>query len=83
MPLIVETLLVACVLAFTSITYADVAKPRFLAVSFHADWCNGCKGLAPKIKQVRAQAMLEQKDILFVKLDLTNEDTTYQSGLLA
>ena len=83
MPYVVKAFCVSCLLLFISSSYADMTKPRFIAVSFHADWCNGCKALAPKIKQARAQANLDQSGILFVKLDLTNENTSHQAAMLA
>ena len=83
MPYIFKALLITLCLTFISASHADIAKPRFLAVTFHADWCGSCLALAPKIEKARAKANLDQTDVLFVKLDLTDDNTTHQASLLA
>lgn len=80
---IFKAFLVTCCLTILSFSYADMSNPRFLAVSFHADWCASCKALAPKIQTARTRANLDLTDVLFVKLDLTNEKTSHQAALLA
>jgi thiol-disulfide isomerase/thioredoxin len=61
----------------------DGVKPAVYAVAFHADWCGSCKVLAPHVEKARAKADLDNMDVLFVKLDLTDSTTRHQSGLLA
>ncbi len=58
-------------------------KAILYAVSFHADWCGGCKILGPNIKKARGHADLDNKNVLFVKLDLTDATTRHQSTLMA
>jgi len=78
-----KAFLLISMLVMLSFSHADVSNPRFLVVSFHADWCSSCKALAPKISKARTKAHLDQTDVLFVKLDLTDENTSYQAGMLA
>ncbi len=70
-------------LAFSYAQHSTVSTPRFVAVFFEADWCASCKALAPKLTQARQQAQLENADILFISLDLTDESTSHQAGMLA
>ncbi|MEM7401078.1 MAG: thioredoxin domain-containing protein [Pseudomonadota bacterium] len=58
-------------------------KPAVYAVTMHADWCGACKALAPKISQARETAKLDEKEVLFVKFDLTNDKTKHQAGMMA
>ena len=53
------------------------------AVAFHADWCGSCKILGPNVVKARGKADLDNKNILFVKLDLTSATTRNQSALMA
>ncbi len=53
------------------------------AVSFHADWCPGCKILAPKMGEVKSSGELDGKNILFIKFNVTDKKTTHQSMLHA
>ena len=62
---------------------AAAGKPKLMAVSFHADWCGSCQQIAPQLEKARGKADLDNKDVLFVKLDLTNGTTRNQSALLA
>ncbi len=54
--------------------------PTKLAVYAYADWCPNCKLLSPKLDAAKAAA---GKQILFVKLDLTDKPRIGQSILLA
>ena len=53
------------------------------AISFHADWCGSCKILGPKVIKARGKSDLDNKNVLFVKLDLTDGTKRHQSGLMA
>lgn len=64
-------------------TARELAKPHTIALYFYADWCPNCQKLTPKYEKVRAQALIERKNILFVKLDLTDKPRIHQSILLA
>lgn len=64
-------------------TARELAKPHTIALYFYADWCPNCQILTPKYEKVRTQALIERKDILFVKLDLTDKPRIHQSILLA
>jgi len=57
------------------------AAPTTYAVLFYADWCNSCKVLDPKIKEARNA--ISDKPILFLKLDMTDEETKKQAAMLA
>ena len=62
---------------------AMAAKSKITAVAFHADWCGSCQKIGPQLEKARGQADLDNMDVLFVKLDLTNATTRHQSALLA
>ena len=62
---------------------AEMGKPALYAISFHADWCGSCKMIGPQMIKARGKADLDNKDILFVKLDLTDGAKRHQSGLMA
>ncbi len=57
--------------------------PKLMAVQFHADWCGSCAKIEPQLEKARGKADLDNKDVLFVKLDLTNGMTRNQAALLA
>lgn len=61
---------------------AVAVQAKLLALYFYADWCPVCKGLSPKLTQARKDG-LDNKDILFVTLNLTDAATIHQSLLLA
>jgi len=69
-------------LAPFSTAYAE-GKPEVLGVLFYADWCGSCKTLDPAIAKARGKSDLDNDSILFVRLDLTNSTTRYQSELMA
>ncbi len=58
-------------------------KPQLLAVYFYADWCANCKMLSPKLDEARRLGELDEKPVLFVKLNLTDKPSIQQSILLA
>ena len=58
-------------------------KPQLLAVYFYADWCPNCKILSVQLDDARLDGMLDQKGVLFVKLNLTDKASIHQSILLA
>jgi thiol-disulfide isomerase/thioredoxin len=60
---------------------ASPPAPQVLAVYMYADWCKACAVLDPKLKAVQPE--FERGKILFVRLDLTNERTVHQAGMLA
>ena len=64
-------------------TARELPKPQTIALYFYADWCPNCQKLTPKYEKVRTQALLDRKNILFVKLDLTDKPRIHQSILLA
>lgn len=53
------------------------------AISFYSDSCENCKQLDPKIDAARMQANLDNKTVLFVKLNLTDAKSSAQSRLMA
>jgi thiol-disulfide isomerase/thioredoxin len=57
------------------------AAPSLIALSFYADWCPGCKELAPKLDAVVAAAA--KQPCLFVKLDQTDRESRQAEFLLA
>lgn len=58
-------------------------QTNLYAVAFHADWCGSCKILGPNITKARGKADLDNQNVLFVTLDLTNATTRNQSKLMA
>lgn len=57
------------------------AKPELIMVKVHADWCGSCKALTPRLKALGKT--LEDKAVLFVTLDYTDEQTSAQATMLA
>ena len=73
-------------LAIPLLTNADTDRAKksiVYAVLMYADWCGSCKTLDPKITQAREKDGLDEKNILFVTLDLTNETTSHQAAMMA
>ncbi len=77
----------ATAVIFAALSTAAMAKeadkPEVLAVLFYADWCGSCKILDPEVAKARSEADLDNQPVVFVRLDLTDETTRYQAGLLA
>jgi thiol:disulfide interchange protein len=46
------------------------------AIIFYADWCGSCKVLDPNFEQAQNDESLIQKNVEFIKLDLTNAKTS-------
>lgn len=61
----------------------SASQAQTYAVMFYADWCGSCKTLDPVMKQARVDGNLDQQNVLFVKLDLTDTTSTNQAKLLA
>ncbi len=80
--LVISVLTLAIPLASNTAPGVGV-KPMIYAVMMHADWCGTCKALGPKITQAREKDKLDSKNLLFVKLDLTDETTTHQAAMMA
>ena len=63
---------------------APKAETTTTAVAFHADWCGGCKILAPKMEEVMNGLDDETKaKFSFVKFDFTDDATKAASKTLA
>lgn len=79
--------LATCLLAFTLIAQPAMAyelpKAKLIAVYFYADWCPNCKLLSPEFDKARKDGDLDNKPILFVKMNLTDSTTIHQSVMLA
>jgi thiol-disulfide isomerase/thioredoxin len=57
------------------------AAPKVIALTFYADWCPGCKALAPKLKEVMESSAAQP--CLFVKLDQTAKESHQAEYMLA
>jgi thiol-disulfide isomerase/thioredoxin len=62
---------------------ARAGEPRVYGVLFYADWCPKCKVLKPELERARLEDQLDNEDVLFVRLDLTDETTSHQAQLMA
>jgi thiol-disulfide isomerase/thioredoxin len=62
-----------------SLAQRKLPEAKIIAVYFYADWCGNCKVLSPKLEEAKKTANLNDKDILFITLDLTNKTTIHQS----
>lgn len=52
-------------------------SPNVIALLHHADWCGTCERMAPALKEAKKRT--EDKPVLYVKLDYTNDTTATQS----
>lgn len=75
-------IIVACV-ATTALAQRKQPEPKIMAVYFYANWCGNCKVLAPKFEEAIKNGKLDSKDVLFVKLDLSDKATIHQAILHA
>ncbi len=55
--------------------------PKVIALTFYADWCPGCKALAPKLREVMESSAAQP--CLFVKLDQTAKESRQAEYMLA
>jgi len=58
----------------------DITPPKLIAVKFHADWCSVCRTMGPVFEDL--QNKMDGSNVLFVKLDFTNNQTRHQANLL-
>jgi len=58
----------------------NINTPKLMAVKFHADWCRVCRAMGPVFEDL--QNKMDGADVLFVKLDFTNNQTKHQANLL-
>lgn len=58
----------------------DATKAEVVMVKWYADWCPGCKKLAPTWDDARRSMATD--GVLFVKLDKTNDRKTSQAEYL-
>ena len=58
-------------------------EPKLMGVLFYADWCGSCKTLDPLIEKARGKTGLDDMDIVFVRMDLSDNTTRAQSAMLA
>ena len=61
----------------------ELPQPKLIAVYFYADWCVNCKPLDAAMRQARITHALDEKEIVFVTLDLTDKTRIHQSILHA
>ncbi len=86
LPSFISTIIVAAgLVAGGTIAHAGEAsestKADTYAVLFYADWCGSCKVLDPKLEEARAS--LSDEPVLFATFDMTDENTTKQTAMLA
>ncbi|NCP21954.1 MAG: thioredoxin family protein [Zetaproteobacteria bacterium] len=55
-------------------------SPKLIVVKFHADWCKTCRAMGPVFEDL--QNKIDGDEVLFIKLDFTNNKTKNQSTLL-
>ena len=76
-------LLVVFIVCSSHLVQASEEKAEVYSVLFYADWCGSCKVLDPNIEKARGQSDLDNKSVLFVRLDLTDATKRHQSSLMA
>jgi thiol-disulfide isomerase/thioredoxin len=58
----------------------SIESPKLILVKFHADWCKICRAMGPVFEDL--QNKMDGQNILFVKLDFTNNKTKHQAHML-
>jgi len=58
----------------------EIEAPKLIVVKFHADWCRICHAMGPVFEDL--QNKMDGKNILFIKLDFTNNQTKHQANML-
>jgi thiol-disulfide isomerase/thioredoxin len=58
-----------------------IESPKIIAVELYADWCAACKELMPKMAEIKKT--YQNKQILVVRFDMTDEATKAQAGFMA
>ncbi|MCF6212392.1 MAG: thioredoxin family protein [Flavobacteriaceae bacterium] len=58
----------------------EIASPQLIVVKFHADWCRICRVMGPVFEDL--QNKMDGKNVLFIKLDFTNNQTKHQAQML-
>ena len=58
----------------------EIEAPTLMVVKFHADWCRICRAMGPVFEDL--QNKMDGQNILFVKLDFTNNQTKHQANML-
>jgi len=58
----------------------EIEAPKLVVVKFHADWCRICRAMGPVFEDL--QNKMDGQNILFVKLDFTNNQTKHQANML-
>ncbi len=74
--------LMAAFMLQPAVTRAQTKSPQVIAAVFHADWCGKCKQMGPSAMKTMA-SYARDKDVKFVKFDLTDDSTKAQSAKLA
>ena len=80
---LLASLLLACALISQPAAAYELPKAKLIAVYFYADWCPNCKLLSPEFDKARKEDDLDNKPILFIKMNLTDSTTIHQSVMLA
>ncbi len=74
----ITLLLFAIVLTQTAFkSKSKSVNPDYLVVKFHADWCGNCVAMGSSFEDL--QEIFKEKNIEFVKFDLTDKETTARS----
>jgi len=58
----------------------EIEAPKLMVVKFHADWCRICRAMGPVFEDLKNK--MDGQNILFVKLDFTNNQTKHQANML-
>ncbi|NQW35640.1 MAG: thioredoxin family protein [Flavobacteriales bacterium] len=57
-----------------------IESPKLFLVKFHADWCRNCRAMGPVFEDLKNK--MDGSNVLFVKLDFTNNQTKHQANML-